>query len=73
MFFLVPCEKYFYLSFVFGDKAVAAVEQSDIPQSMIDELKNAKKYTEGRGLRVEVKKKNDIKNVLKLVEIKMKN
>jgi hypothetical protein len=73
LFFFNPQDKFFAIGFVFGDKAVAEVEKSDLPSEMIDELKNAKKYVEGRGLRLEIKKKELIKHVLKLVEIKIKN
>ena len=66
-------EDLFKISFVFGDKAVAAVEKSDLPKNLITELKNARKYMEGRGLQVEVKQSEDIENIKKLVEIKMNN
>ena len=49
LFFFTPYENCFRMTFVFGDKAVAAVEKSDIQKSTIDELLNARKYMEGRG------------------------
>ena len=73
LFFLTPYEKYFQIAFVFGDKAVAVIEQSDLSLSIIDEIKNARKYVEGRGLRIKVKKQSDVKIVLKLTEIKINN
>jgi Protein of unknown function (DUF3788) len=73
LFFFAPCEKYFRIAFVFGDKAVRAVEDSDLPPKMIQELKNAKRYVEGRGLRLEIKKKADVKHVITLVGIKVSN
>ncbi len=73
LFFFTAYNKYFGIGFVFGDKAVSAVEKSDLPKQLIEELKSAKKYAEGRGLRLEIKKQGDIKNILKLVEIKTKN
>jgi hypothetical protein len=73
LFFFAPCEKYFRLAFIFGDKAVSAVEKSDLPVKMVQELKSAKRYIEGRGLRLEVKKKTDIKNIITLVAIKINN
>jgi hypothetical protein len=56
-----------------GDKAVSAVEKSDLPKDMISALKNARKYIEGRGLRVEVKSASDVENVKMLIDIKVKN
>jgi Protein of unknown function (DUF3788) len=73
LFFFTPYEKYFRLAFIFGDKAVSAVEKSDLPVKMVQELKSAKRYVEGRGLRLEVKKKTDIKNIITLVAIKINN
>lgn len=73
LFFFAPCQKYFRLAFIFGDKAVNAVEDSSLPEKMVQELKNAKRYIEGRGLRLEIKKKADIKHVITLVGIKIKN
>lgn len=47
LFFFTPYEKYFQIAFVFGDKAVAVVGQSDLSLTIIDEIKNARKYAEG--------------------------
>ena len=73
LFFFAPCEKYFRIAFVFGDKAVEEVESSPLPATLAKELKNAKRYAEGRGLRLEIRKKADIKNVVTLVAIKVHN
>jgi hypothetical protein len=73
LFFFIPLNGSFQVSFVFGEKAVAAVEKSDLPKGLITELKNARKYAEGRGLRIDVKNSADIENVKKLVEIKVNN
>lgn len=73
LLFFAPYDKYFRIVFIFGDKAVAAVGKSKLPKKMIRELNNAKRYAEGRGLRVEVKKKTEIKNIITLVAIKVSN
>lgn len=73
LFFLGPCEKYFRIAFVFGDKAARAVGQSDLSPSLKEELKNARRYMEGRGLSIEVKKAAQVKDVLKLAAIKIDN
>lgn len=59
--------------FVFGDKAVQAVEESDIPRPIVDELKQARKYAEGRGIKIPVRTREDVETVKKLVDIKIKN
>lgn len=71
LFFLVPCDKYFYLSFVFGDKAVTEILKSSLPEEMKSELSNARKYAEGRGLRVEVRNKKAMEHIITLIKIKI--
>jgi len=73
LFFMKPEESAFMVAFVFGDKAVSAVEKSNLPENIKTELTEAKKYMEGRGLRVYVKTNDDLEIVKKLVEIKVKN
>ncbi len=73
IFFFTPYKDYFRITFIFGDKAVAVVEQSDIPEILKETLRNAKKYMEGRGLSIEVKNGQDIENIKKFIEIKVNN
>jgi len=73
LFFCIPLKGCFRIAFVFGDKAVSAVESSDLPEAIKVELKNARKYAEGRGIRIEVKSSKDVENIQKLIEIKVKN
>ena len=73
LFFFIPVKDFFKITFVFGDKAVAKVEESDLPTNIKTTLKNAKKYMEGRVLTVKVSKKNDLRNIYKLIEIKIQN
>jgi len=73
LFFFTPLQGFFRLAFVFGDKAVIAVERSDLPQDIKNELKNARKYVEGRGIRIEVTSEKDVEHVKKLIDIKICN
>jgi hypothetical protein len=73
LFFLNPQKGFFAMAFVFGDKAVTQIEKSDLPAAMIDELINAKKYAEGRGIRLEVRNSETVKHILKLVNVKIQN
>ena len=73
LFFCIPLKGSFRIAFVFGEKAVCAFESSDLPEAIKQELKNARKYAEGRGLRIDVKSAKDVKNIQKLVQIKVKN
>jgi hypothetical protein len=73
LFFFAPLDGFFRIAFVFGDKAVSAVEKSDLPEEIKNELRNARKYAEGRGIRIEVKLRKDVENVKKLIDIKVAN
>lgn len=73
LFFFTPYQGYFRIAFVFGDRTVAEILKSDLPKAVIEEVKNAKKYAEGRGLRVEVKTRRDVESVKKLIAIKVMN
>jgi len=56
-----------------GDKAVQEVEKSDLPEEIIEALKHARKYQEGRSIQIFVKTSEDFAHVEKLVEIKINN
>lgn len=71
--FLTPPKELFRIAIVLGDQAVAAIEKSDLPAAMIEEIRTAKKYAEGRGLRLEVRTRGDVEHVKKLLAIKMMN
>ncbi len=71
LFFFSVYDDCFTVAFVFGDKAVDAITKSDIPSKYINEILAAKKYAEGRGLRLEVRDKVEIYIIIKLVGIKI--
>ncbi len=73
LFFFIPVEGSFKITFIFGDRAVAAIEGSDLPEEIIDRLRNAKKYAEGRGIQLQVTSVADVENVKKLVEQKLQS
>jgi predicted restriction endonuclease len=73
LFFITPREGYFNISFVFGDKAVEKVKESDIAHDIKELLHQAKKYVEGTGIKLEVKSREDLLAILILIEIKIEN
>lgn len=68
--FISPRTGAFVASFVMGDAAVAAVEASSLPAPVIAELAGARRYAEGRGVRVEVRTLKDAEHVVVLAGIK---
>lgn len=71
--YLLPRDGFFKVAFVFGSKAVEDIMNSDISPGIIKELKSARVYAEGRGLRITVKHKKDLKDIRSLIDIKVRN
>lgn len=69
--YMTPCEGHFLASFALGEKAVKAAHEDDLPLSVLKTIDNAKKYAEGRGVRLKVRNGRDVRNVEKLAAIKM--
>lgn len=68
--FVGPRVDAFVVSFVMGNAAVAAVERTSLPAPLVAELVGARKYAEGRGVRVEVRTLTDADHVIALAGIK---
>jgi len=73
IFFLIPLEGGFRLSFTFGDKAVKVINKSDLPKSIVKLINESRKYAEGRVLQLEVKSTSDCPSAEKLIDIKCEN
>jgi hypothetical protein len=71
--YLTPCKAYFFVGFVLGEKAVKAAHESSLPDSILTVIDAAKKYAEGRGVRLEIRNNKDLDNVKKLCAIKTAN
>jgi hypothetical protein len=69
--YMTPCKGYFLASFALGEKAVKTAHESDLPASVLAVIDGAKKYAEGRGVRLEVRTAEDVHNIEKLAVIKM--
>jgi len=69
--YMTPRDGHFLASFALGEKAVKAAHEDDLPLSVLKIVDNAKKYAEGRGVRLEVRDGRDVRNVEKLAAIKM--
>jgi uncharacterized protein DUF3788 len=71
--YLGPCDGCFRVSFVLGDKAVAAARTSGLPKSLLKEISEARRYAEGTAVRLMIGKPEDLASVRKLVDIKLAN
>ena len=71
LFFISIYDGYFRIGFVFGDKAVKRVLESDIDPSLKTELEEARKYAEGRGIAIRVDNAECLDDVKEMVRIKV--
>jgi hypothetical protein len=71
--YLLPRDKFFKTSFVFGHKATEQVFESNITEGIKENLKAARVYAEGRGVAVEVREDSVLNDVKQLILIKIAN
>ncbi|ELR68666.1 hypothetical protein C900_05955 [Fulvivirga imtechensis AK7] len=69
--YLLPRENYFLAAMVFSPKATEMVLESPITDIIKDELRAARPYAEGRGIRIPVKNQKDVKDIKLLIDIKL--
>lgn len=72
LFWIGVIQGTFRVSLWFGDKAESFIENSDLPESIKNDFRNAKRYKIGRAVTVIMKNSDDVDNVIKLAEMKMK-
>jgi hypothetical protein len=70
--YLLPRDKFFLVAFVFGEKATQAALSSDLSSEIKTTIESARVYAEGRGFRIEVKSKDIVEDIKKLIDIKLK-
>jgi hypothetical protein len=71
--YLTPCRKHFLVGFALGEKAVKAAQEAGLPATVLKTIAEARKYAEGRGVRLEIRNKKDLEAALKLAAVKMAN
>jgi hypothetical protein len=70
---LSPCRDCFRVAFILGDKAVKAARHSGLPQRIVKLIDKAPRYPEGTGVRLEVRRSEDLACVKKLAKVKLEN
>ena len=71
--YMTPRKGCFFVGFVLGEKAVKAAHGGALPDSVLTVIDGAKRYVEGRAVRIEIRTKKDLENAKKLSAIKMAN
>jgi hypothetical protein len=68
---LTPCRGHFIAGFALGEKAVQAAHESGLPAAVLTLIDGAKKYAEGRAVRLEVRTQKDARIVEQVAAAKM--
>lgn len=71
--YLLPRDKFFKIAFVFGQKATDQILEGNMADSIKEDLKAAKKYAEGRGIRIDVRNKTMLPDLQQLICIKIRS
>jgi hypothetical protein len=71
--YMTPCKGHFLVGFALGEKAVKAAHSCTLPESVLTVIDEAKKYAEGRGVRLEIRSRKDVDAAKQLAAIKMAN
>ena len=69
--YFLPRDRYFKVAFVFGQAAYDAIMESSISAPIKEELRQARVYAEGRGIRIDVVDAAGRKDVQQLIDIKL--
>ncbi len=73
IFYLYPSRGYFLVLFVFDDREFSAAEKSTLPPAIVNKIRDARPYAEGRSFNIEVRVGSDLETVKRLVDIKLSN
>lgn len=71
--YLTPCEKHFRASFALGEKACLAAQSAGLAPNVLALIEAAPRYPEGRAVRIPVRKRADVDQVLRVARVKMAN
>jgi hypothetical protein len=69
--YLIPCPGYFVASFALNDKTCIAAREGGLPAAILAAIDGARRFPEGWGVKLEVRARKDLANVLKLAAVKM--
>ena len=71
--YMTPQQDQFLVSFVLGEKAVAAAHAARLSAAVLSAVSSAPRYAEGRGVRIAVKQRRQIAALAALARIKSEN
>jgi hypothetical protein len=69
--YMTPGKGYFLASFVLGQSACDTAQTARLAPEILELIEKAPRYAEGRGVRIPVRRKEDLASVEKVVAIKL--
>jgi hypothetical protein len=69
--YFIPCDGYFKVAMVFGEKATNDARNSKISTAILDIIESATVYAEGRGFRIDINGATYLEDIKKLILIKL--
>jgi hypothetical protein len=69
--YFMPRENGFMVAFVFGQKATEKILESGLSEKIKTDLRSARVYAEGRGIRIDVVDDTYINDIKRLIQIKL--
>jgi hypothetical protein len=71
--YMTPQSGRFLVSFALGEKAVVAARAAKLPAALLGAIDAAPRYAEGRGVRIEVSKRDQVPALAALARIKLES
>lgn len=71
--YLLPRDQYFKVALVFNEKATREVLDSTVNDAIKKDLRAARAYAEGRGIRIDVRDETVLNDIRQLIDIKVSN
>ena len=69
--YMIPQAGGFLAGVVLGEKAASAAHERDLPDAVLRLIDAAPRYAEGRGIRLRVATRGDLRTLQRLIELKM--
>ena len=71
LFYMMPKDAFFQITFVYGEHAVEAAKSAGLPEQVLTDLLQAKVYVEGRSVSIAITSIADIDIVKKMLQLKL--
>ena len=71
LFYLMPKDGFFQMTFVYGERAVEAAKSFELPEKVLGNIEQATAHIEGRSVAIDITSNADINTVKKMLQLKM--